>query len=75
MASNLPLTPELEQLLREQLTTGRFQTASDAVAAALRLMEERQPAPDTPDDAFGLWKGHAQDGLAYQRTIRAEWGK
>ena len=76
MTINLPITPPLEQLLREQLATGRFQTASDVVATALRLLEERSPASDAaPDHAFGLWKDRVQDGLAYQHAIRAEWGQ
>ncbi len=25
------------------------------------------------DDAFGIWGGVAEDGLAYQHRIRAEW--
>ena len=24
-------------------------------------------------DAFGLWRAHAEDGLAYQQRVRAEW--
>jgi Arc/MetJ-type ribon-helix-helix transcriptional regulator len=76
MTINLPMTPQLEQLLREQLASGRFQTASEAVSAALRLLEEHSPASDAaPDHAFGLWKGRVQDGLAYQHAIRAEWGR
>jgi metal-responsive CopG/Arc/MetJ family transcriptional regulator len=25
------------------------------------------------DDAFGLWKDHKVDGLAYQEQVRSEW--
>ncbi|WGS46572.1 ribbon-helix-helix protein, CopG family [Burkholderia sp. JSH-S8] len=25
------------------------------------------------DDVFGLWKGRAVDGLAYQEELRSEW--
>jgi predicted transcriptional regulator len=25
------------------------------------------------DEAFGLWKRHQTDGVAYQKQIRAEW--
>ncbi|MFI4975851.1 MAG: ribbon-helix-helix protein, CopG family [Caulobacterales bacterium] len=25
------------------------------------------------DEAFGLWAGRGEDGLQYQRRIRAEW--
>ncbi len=75
MSDNLRMTPDLEQLLREQMATGRFQTASEAVVAALRLMKERAAVSDVTDDAFGLWKDRGQDGLAYQREIRAEWSQ
>ena len=25
------------------------------------------------DDAFGIWKGAAEDGVAYQERVRLEW--
>ena len=25
------------------------------------------------EDAFGLWKNHAVDGMVYQEQVRAEW--
>ena len=28
----------------------------------------------SPRAAFGLWKGRAEDGLAYQQRLRQEWG-
>lgn len=77
MTINVPITPPLEELLREQLATGHFQNASDVVSAALRLMDERPPAssPSTLETAFGIWSGRETDGLAYQRALRAEWGQ
>jgi len=27
------------------------------------------------DEAFGLWKGRGRDGLAYQDSLRDEWGE
>jgi antitoxin ParD1/3/4 len=41
MNLNLPLTPHLQQFVREQLASGRFQTESDVVRAALRLLEDQ----------------------------------
>lgn len=75
MTIHLPLTPPLEQLLREQLATGRFQDANDVIATALRLLGERsRPAGGTADFAFGLWEGRVRDGLTYERSIRrADW--
>jgi antitoxin ParD1/3/4 len=41
MTIGVPLTPHLEQFIREQLATGRFQSESDVIRAALRLLEEQ----------------------------------
>jgi putative addiction module CopG family antidote len=76
MTTNLPLTPPLERLLRQQLATGRFQDASDVIATALRLLDERtRPPTPAADDAFGLWKSRDSDGLTYERQLRAEWNQ
>jgi predicted transcriptional regulator len=29
--------------------------------------------PDAEADAFGLWGTHGEDGVTYQRKVRAEW--
>jgi Arc/MetJ-type ribon-helix-helix transcriptional regulator len=39
----VPLTPHLEQFVREQLANGRFQTEGDIICAALRLLEDQPP--------------------------------
>ncbi|MDQ6958811.1 MAG: hypothetical protein Q9M24_06825 [Mariprofundaceae bacterium] len=33
-------------------------------------LPRRKPDEDT---AFGLWKGHVQEGLSYQDALRDEW--
>lgn len=38
---NVNLTPELEQLVHDKVQTGRYNSASEVVREALRLMEER----------------------------------
>lgn len=38
---NVSLTPELEQLVQNKVRTGRYNSASEVVREALRLMEER----------------------------------
>ncbi|HLK57409.1 MAG TPA: type II toxin-antitoxin system ParD family antitoxin [Chthonomonadaceae bacterium] len=38
---NVSLTPELEDLVQSKVRTGRYNSASEVVCAALRLMEER----------------------------------
>jgi Arc/MetJ-type ribon-helix-helix transcriptional regulator len=56
MASDLPLTPHLEKFVRDQLGTGRFQSRSDMICAALSLFEQRsqdagEPKPSPTADA------------------------
>ena len=41
---NVHLTPELEQLVQTKVKTGRYNSASEVVREALRLMEERDLA-------------------------------
>lgn len=38
---NINLTPQLEQLVREKVSSGRYTSASEVVREALRLMEEQ----------------------------------
>ena len=38
---NVSLTPELEKLVQRKVQTGRYNSASEVVREALRLMEER----------------------------------
>ena len=66
MTMNINLTPQLEQLVRSKVTTGLYNSASEVVREALRLMAvsythldvyKRQP----PNSAPG--KRHDQPGL------------
>jgi putative addiction module CopG family antidote len=41
MTIDKPLTPHLEQFIREQLAAGRFQSETDVIRTALRLLEEK----------------------------------
>jgi len=41
-SANISLTPELEAFLAGQVASGRYQSASEVVREALRLIEERQ---------------------------------
>ena len=38
---NVSLTPELEQLVQDKVASGLYQTASEVVREALRLLKER----------------------------------
>lgn len=41
LTMNVSLTPELERLVNEKVDTGLYQTASEVVREALRLLKER----------------------------------
>ncbi|NEP60140.1 MAG: type II toxin-antitoxin system ParD family antitoxin [Symploca sp. SIO2G7] len=38
---NVSLTPELEQFVQEKVKSGRYQSASEVIREALRLLEEQ----------------------------------
>ena len=41
MTMKINLTPQLEQLVREKVSSGRYTSAGEVVREALRLMEEQ----------------------------------
>lgn len=41
MSLNVNLTPQLEKLIREKVDSGRYNSASEVVREALRLMESQ----------------------------------
>lgn len=41
MTMNINLTPQLEQLVRQKVSSGRYTSASEVVREALRLMEDQ----------------------------------
>ena len=45
---NVSLTPELERFITDRVASGRYQTASEVVRAALRLLEQSEPKEDKP---------------------------
>jgi antitoxin ParD1/3/4 len=54
---NVSLTPELEKLIQEKVTSGLYQTASEVIREALRLLKER-------DDQNAALREQIQRGLA-----------
>ena len=42
MTLNVSLTPHLDEFIRQTVTAGRYQSASEVVRTALRLLEERE---------------------------------
>jgi antitoxin ParD1/3/4 len=41
MTMNINLTPQLEELVRQKVSSGRYNSASEVIREALRLMEEQ----------------------------------
>lgn len=52
MTSNPPLPPRLERFVRQQLASGRFHSENEVIRAALQLLEEHSPPPETS----GTWR-------------------
>ncbi len=46
----------------------RAEAIRQAIAGHVRRVRR-----DAPAAAFGLWRGRAVDGLAYERRLRQEW--
>jgi antitoxin ParD1/3/4 len=67
---NVSLTPELERLVNEKVESGLYQTASEVVREALRLLKERDHARDQlrPDVQAGFDQLARGEGRTYDRT-------
>ena len=64
---NVHLTPELEQLVQKKIESGRYNSASEVVREALRLLEQR-------DEVFTLRKDELRKQIeeGWQSARRAE---
>ncbi len=51
---NVSLTPELEELVNEKVRTGLYQSASEVVREALRLLKQRDDEARRADQRAGL---------------------
>jgi antitoxin ParD1/3/4 len=49
---NVSLTPELEDFVQEKVKTGRYNSASEVVREALRLLEDHEKARAVQLDEF-----------------------
>lgn len=58
---NVSLTPELDAFLQSRVNSGRYQTASEVVREALRLLEHQERARES---AFQELKAKLQHGAA-----------
>ena len=65
------ITEEQERALNQLAKDSRSSRAAIIRKAIDDLLEARQK--EASRDAFGLWGNTGQDGLAYQRELRAEW--
>jgi antitoxin ParD1/3/4 len=51
---NVSLTPELEALVNEKVRSGLYQTASEVVREALRLLKQRDDEARRADQQAGM---------------------
>ena len=66
---NVSLTPELERLVNEKVESGLYQTASEVVREALRLLKERDQAREQlrADVQAGFEQLDRGEGRVYDR--------
>jgi antitoxin ParD1/3/4 len=76
---NVSLTPELEKFVSAKVESGRYNSASEVVREALRLLEERDSAraaqllefnEDLGRRLAGLDRGEVVDPLAARARLR-----
>jgi antitoxin ParD1/3/4 len=67
---NVSLTPELERLVNEKVESGLYQTASEVVREALRLLKERDHAREhlRADVRAGFDQLARGEGRVYDRN-------
>jgi antitoxin ParD1/3/4 len=67
---NVSLTPELERLVNEKVESGLYQTASEVVREALRLLKERDQAREQlrADVRAGFDQLSRGESRTYDRT-------
>ena len=59
---------KLLKIVTKKLSISRAEFVRRAIAASLAPHRRKMD-----HNAFGLWAGHAEDGLQYQERMRAEW--
>lgn len=74
------LTPELEQMVEHQLTSGKYDSATEVVLAAMKLLIQQEDVyqgrlQDLQQDAAIGWqaalRGDVVDGPTAMETLRA----
>ncbi len=66
---NVSLTPELEQFVQSKVENGRYNSASEVVREALRLLEEHEKARATQLAEFNLELGRRLASLDRGESI------
>lgn len=78
---NVSLTPELETLIHDKVSKGRYTSASEVVREALRLMEERDQMQEIYKASMrekitagmaSLRAGKGTDGEAFMAELDAD---
>ena len=78
MQAQIELSEEQMALLDEASEAEGVPRDEVVGRAVQAYLEGRRPVVAKPkrngiDEAFGLWKDRAEDGLAYQLRMRSEW--
>ncbi len=60
MGMNINLTPQLEEMVRQKVTSGLYTSASEVVREALRLMDEKDQLREAK---LGQLRQEIQEGL------------
>jgi antitoxin ParD1/3/4 len=71
---NVSLTRELEELVNEKVRSGLYQTASEVVREALRLLKQRDDEARRADQQAGLAVEPAAKGQRARRRRRRTGG-
>jgi len=73
MVVNVQLTPELEELVQSKVKSGRYNSASEVVGEALRLLKQREEIRDQIEEGWQSAKrGELVDGEEVFNRIDGE---
>ena len=67
---NVSLTPELEKLVEEKVRSGLYQTASEVVREALRLLKLRDDEARRADPCVLGWRSPSDRARSDSRVAR-----
>lgn len=58
----------------DQVAKGHSLSRAEVIRRAIALYLKQEAPAMEQEDAFGLWRGRDLDALAYEDSLRAEWG-